>query len=485
MPDNLRITTPVPNTEGISRPNAAGDPNRAAPVNPDRVPRPDNGEETGREAGELLLNRSSVFSRFFSRLQETPGLDRTLQKLLSDAVGRQASATTAASAADPAARMPELSGPLRALVAAMAADEDGIAESLLAQQKDATLFTGPLFRLLGQISAKSGDPQFDLRLADFLKAYSGYRNAPGTTQAILKNLTDLKFSIPAPFAKRLSALMEKLSDGSGRDRIDGDLAVLKREIIPMLGEYVSKTNDHGRPRDTISMLLHNTAVLNESSRENLAGKFAQLADYCRNTLGLPDLTLEMMQVLFARAETPDPQKPQDGFQRELTNLLSHASDAKAADGIDRSTLNDITRSLLLDSSVFMPFRHVFVPAEIGGRFLFAQMWIEKTDPEEGRRSAADAVPAPKTVYLSFDIEDLGLFEASMSVVGRQVSMKLSCPPALRDFLGEIRADVSAILKRSGLTPGEVRLSSAGPQPLLPQIILQKVEERKRSVDVSV
>ncbi len=68
MPDNLRITTPVANTEGISRPNPAGDLNRPVPVNPSRVPRPDNGEETGRQAGDLLLNRSSVFSQFIRQL---------------------------------------------------------------------------------------------------------------------------------------------------------------------------------------------------------------------------------------------------------------------------------------------------------------------------------------------------------------------------------------------------------------------------------
>ena len=477
MPDNLRITTPVANTEGVSRPNPASESGRTVPIHPERVPRPGNEEDPGRQAADLLLNRSSVFGQFIRQLEQTPGLDRTLQKLLGDAAQLLPSGEAA-----PAGQA--LPAPLRALVAAMAADESGLADRLLAQQQDITLFTGPLFRLLGQISAQSGDPQFDLRLADFLKAYSGYANAAGTTQAVLKNLTDLKYSIPVAYAKQLSSLMEKLSDGSGAGRVNSDLAVLKHEIIPMLGEYVAKTNDHGKPRDTISMLLHNTAVLNDSSRGNLSAKAEQLLEYCRTALALPDLTLSMMRALFAREAASAETKKQDSFLGELTSLLSKAANGKNADGIDRAALSDISRSFLLDNSVFMPFQHLVLPAEVDGRFLFAQVWVEKADPDAAGR-AAPASPAPKSVYLSFEIQDLGYFEASVRLAGSQVNMKLSCPPALRSLHGEIRSGITEILKRNGLVPDEIRLSSGKGRPLVPEIVMQKIQERKKSVDVSV
>ena len=269
--------------------------------------------------------------------------------------------------------------------------------------------------------------------------------------------------------------------------MDADLSVLKHEIIPLLGEYEAQTNETGKPRDTISMLLHNTAILNESSSANLSTKFDQLFAYCRDTLGLPELTLSMARAFFAQELSGvrgDVQK-KDAFLEKLTSLLSGAADGKPPAGVDRAALGDISRSLLFDSSVFMPFEHLILPAQIDGRFLFAQMWIEKTDPDEARKEIAGGPPAPKTVYLSFEVEDLGRFEAAVQVTGKQVSMKLSCPPPLRSFHAEIRAGVSSILKRNGLTPGEVRLSSAQGDPQIPQILLQKIEERRRSVDVSV
>lgn len=487
MPDNLRITTPVSNgTSGITRPNQAGQTNRAAPADPGRVPKTGKDAEGGWQSADLLLS-GSVFSRFLRQLQQVPGLDRTLQKLLGDAAAKALPAEEAGQAAARGVPTGALPAPLQALVSALAADEDGLLKEAGVQREDTTLFTGPLFRLLGQISAQSGDPQLDLRLADFLKAYSGFSNASGTQEAIRGNLEALKYSIPVPFAKKLSALMEKLSAGNRTDSVDADLAVLKHEIIPLMGKYAAQMNETGKPRDTISMLLHNTAILNESSPANLSAKFDQLFAYCRDTLGLPEMTLSMARAFFAQELSGvrgDVQK-KDAFLEKLTLLLSSAAEGKPPAGVDHQALSDISRSLLFDSSVFMPFQHLVLPARIDGRFLFAQMWIEKTDPDDARRELAGGPPVPKTVYLSFEIEDLGRFEAAVRVTGRQVGIKLSCPPPLRSFHAEIRAGVSSILKRNGLTPDEVRLSSSQADPQIPQILLQKIEERRRSVDVSV
>lgn len=471
MPDNLRITTPV-NTPGeIARPNQTGEANRAVPVDPNRVPKTARDTESGWQSSDLLLS-GSVFSQFLRQLQQTPGLDRTLMRLLGDAA-----AQSAAQAGTPASAQ-NIPVPMQALVSALAADADGLMEEVRAQREDTTLFTGPLFRFLGQISAQGTDPQFDLHLANFLKAYSGFLNAQGTGESVRRNLEELKNTIPLSFAKRLLPMIAELTGDT-----DGDLAVLKHKVIPLLGEYAAKTNETGKPRDTISMLLNNTAILNDSSHANLTAKFNELYVYCRDTLNLPEMTLNMLRAFFAGELSDTHGRREDAFLTRLTSLLSGTG--KAAEGIDRTALGDITRSLLLDNSVFMPFVHLVLPAQIDGRFLFAQMWVEKTDPDKSGKEPAKAITEPKNIYLSFEIQDLGLFEAAVSVTGKQVNMRLACPPAFRNFNGEIRDGISAILKRNGLDPGEVRLSSAQSKPQIPEIILQKITERRRSVDVTI
>ncbi len=481
MPDNLRITTPISTTEGINKASPAGETPQINPVDPRRVPKTNVEEDRGGQASDLLLNRNSVYDQFVQQLQQTPGLEQTLEKLLSDAAVRQAAAT-----AVPGTSGKVLSTQLQALLDAVAVQEDGVLEDITSQRGDSTLFTGPLFKLLNQISAQSKDAQFDLRLADFLKAYTGYKTAPDATQAILANLKELKHSIPAMYAKPLSEAMEKLSQGKPEDGaryVNSDLPILKKEIIPLLSKYVTKTNDYGKSRDVISLLLHNTAVLNESSGENLAAKFDQLYHYCKETLSLPEMTTNLIQELFSQDVTGAQPKKASAFLHELTSLLAQTSEQKSSPGIDRAALSDIAHSLLLDSSVFMPFQHIFLPAMFGGRFLFAQIWVEKQDPDESRKGLAKSSKMPKNLFLTFEIQDLGYFEASVHLTGREVNMKLACPPTLKDFHGEIRSGVSEILKKNGFE-GDVRLSACA-EPTVPKIILQKIQERKHAVDVTI
>lgn len=481
MPDNLRITAPINTTEGVSKANPAGQASQINPIDPRRVPKTNVEDGRSRQAADLLLNRNSVYDQFVQQLQQTPGLEQTLEKLLNDAVVRQAAADAVPGAAGKA-----LSAPLQALMDAVAVQEDGVLEDISSQRDDATLFTGPLFKLLNQISAQSKDVQFDLRLADFLKAYTGYKTAPDATQAILANLKELKASIPVSYAKPLSDAMGKLSQGQPEDGakyVNSDLPILKKEIIPLLSKYVTKTNDYGKNRDVISLLLHNTAVLNESSGQNLAEKFDQLYRYCRETLNLPEITTDMIQNFFSQDITGAQTKKTSAFLHALTSLLTQTSESKGVPGMDRAVLNDITHSLLLDSNVFMPFQHIFLPAVLDGRFLFAQIWVEKQESDESRRGLTENSKTPKNLFLTFQIQDLGYFEASVCLTGREVAMKLACPPALKSFHGEIRSGISEILKRNGFD-GEVRLSSCA-EPKVPKVIMQKIQERKHTVDVTI
>ncbi len=218
---------------------------------------------------------------------------------------------------------PDLSGPLRALVAAMAADESGILERLLSQQKDATLFTGPLFKLLEQISAQSGDPQFDLRLADFLKAYSGFQNASGTTQAILDKSEKAEVFHSRPFAKTALATDGKAFGRKRSDHVDSDLAVLKREIIP-LPRRICRQNE--RPRQAARHDFNAAAQHRRSERKLPREPHRQVRPASELLPGQPrpagyDARHDERR-FFSRKYHPEPTKTQDRFLRGLTSLLS-------------------------------------------------------------------------------------------------------------------------------------------------------------------
>lgn len=462
MPENLRITAPIPNSDGLRGPNpVAAEPAAVNAANPARVNRPNAQEQgTDAEAMDLLLGRDSVFSRFIQQLRQTPALSETLGRLLADTAARTETAAPA---------LPQNS-PLMLLTSGVAGQKEDMLQELVFQQKNSTLFSAPLFQLLGRISERSGDFQLDLRVADFLKAFDGYFSAPHTLSSILTNLGAIEQQIAAPYAKKLIQLAEKLDTADPAS--DSNPTLLKKEILPLLSEYVSKSSDHGKMRETLSLLLHNTSILNVSSKQNLTEKFGRLEEYCSRSL--PEPTMKLMRSFYEEAVRPGPGKERSRFSEALISFLSGGEEAG----------KDICRSLLLDNSVYMPFTHIYLPAVWQGRFLFSQIWIEKRDGENSHEEPEGREKKPLSLYLTFDIQDLGYFEARVTLAGKKADIRLSCPAPLLGRSAEIASSLGRILDRDGLKAGEIRLSSSE-QPEIPGLIFQKILERKRIVDVTV
>ncbi len=245
-------------------------------------------------------------------------------------------------------------------------------------------------------------------------------------------------------------------------------------------EYMEKISDYGKPRDDISLLINNLAILESGSRANLVSSFSELLRYCKSVSHLGETEAGILQELFQKALLSRQDWPESDFFKSLVPLLSLAEGKEGKDP-DKAALRDLCSSLLLDNSVFMPFFHLFLPARIGGRSFFTEIWIEKKDPEPKKGISGIR---PSRVYLSFTIQNLGYFEASLNVSGRKVDLFLSFPPVLSRFRGQIRSDLADILMKSGLQPGSVR---TGPlkSPQIPGKIREKIYERKQTVDVTV
>jgi hypothetical protein len=472
MPENLRITAPVPNSDGILKPNPSAQSSPVEPMEPARVNRPDTQDQNADSASlNLLLGRDSVFGKFIGQFRQTPALSETLGKLLFTTARRME--------ASPGSL--QENSVLKDLASGLKAEQEGLLENLMFQQKSGSLFSGPLFRLLDHISEQAGDPQIDLRIAAFLKAFDGYSSVGETTDAILSNLDAIRQQIPPGEAEQLALLSKKLDSSDPAGSLDGNLNLLKKEILPFLSAYVSKSSDYGKVRETISLLLQNLSILNVSSRENLEAQFRQLNSYCERRVTEP--TLRLMRSFYEEAAGGETKKPENRFFESLISLLSQNGGPDAPEA-DKALCADIGRSLLLDNSVYMPFTHIFLPAVLDGRFLFAQIWVEKKESREEKSASAGLAAAPTRLYLTFTIQDLGYFEARMELTGKKVDLALSCPEKLLAQKSAIVSSLGQILVNNGLSSGNIRLSRCE-KPEVPNLILQKIMERKRMVDVTV
>ena len=89
MPDNLRISNPVPTNDGINRMTPPKQAESSIPIDPSKVVQPNTDKQQNSNLNfDLLLNRTSVFNKFLDQLRQTPELTQTLQKIVFDAFTR-------------------------------------------------------------------------------------------------------------------------------------------------------------------------------------------------------------------------------------------------------------------------------------------------------------------------------------------------------------------------------------------------------------
>lgn len=472
MPENLRITTPVPNSDGVIKPNPSAQTPLVEPMDPAKVNRPNTQEQnTDSTSLNLLLSKESVFGKFIQQLRQTPLLSETLGKILSTTI-RQLKANPSSLSENSA---------LRELVSGLNKEQGELVEDLMLQQKNSTLFSGPLFQLLDRVSQQAGDLQLDLRIASFLKAFDGFVSIKDTTNSILANLDNIRKNIPANDARQLALLCEKLNTEEPSEAVNHNLNVLKKEIIPFLSAYVSKSSDYGKMRETISLLLQNISILNISTRENLEAKFQELIRYCERHTTEPQLNL--MRSLYTDALNNNREQTDSHVFHSLLHLLSKTGSGETSE-IDQTVYGDICRSLLLDNSVYMPFTHLILPAVLHGKFLFSQIWIEKKDDRDKNSIRSASAEMPTHLYLTFDIQDLGYFEARIKLLGKKIDLSLSCPEKLLSQSRAITNSLAQILTKNGLSFGDIRLSRCE-KPEIPNLIVQKILERRQAVNVSV
>jgi len=471
MPDNLRVTAPLTSNNKIDKQQSLRE-NPVLDVAGAKKTVPPIIQNQSKEnlSAELLLSRDSAFGKFVQDLKQTPPLSETLQKLYYSASGT-------------AEKNLYAKAPFQALVRLFETAEMGkqeILSSLQFQQKNLTKFSGPLFQFFRNLSLHTNDDGLTLRLAAFLKGFDAYFSAPDTTNSILKNLDAIRAQIPLSYSNQLGLLEGKIENSHSTGEAAQNLTVLTNEIIPFLSEYVKDTNDFGKSRNNIALLLHNVGRLYISSKEDVLEKFEDLLSYSKYRFNLQDNDIAMIRGLFSNEVMKGQKKGDSSFFDALISLLSPKETPNLPE-IQQAGVRDACHSLLLDNSVYMPYVHLFLPICFDGQFALSEMWIEKNSPEE--RGAHETPSAPIRIFLRFDVRSLGVFEAAIELIQKNVRVEISYPPSFSSDKKEFCAGVQDIFRQNGFAVEAISLSDTPLQ--VNKKILSKIMERKNGFDVTI
>lgn len=472
MAEVLRVATPVT----TSNPSALNVGNAQTPEKIGATRVAEDAALTLGPDGKPITARTydagSVFQTFANRITETPDLSQTLQKLL---LGVLTSENAEAAGVTENGGVPVL---LHELAQKLNMSESDILQNILFQKDQSTGFSSGLFDVLRDITQTDTSAETTTYIGRFLKALDSFNNSGRTMDSIMTQLNNILDRMPRTYAENIKTAMGELIMEPNEQGLESNLQVLKETILPMLGKYVSTTNDLGAVRDRIQMLTQDLSRLNLSGKEELAERFTELLDYAKYNLNLPSDKLASLKQLYAQV-TERRDNPRNEFIDSLAKALTSKEGLSTT---SQSMVNDTINSLLLNRSVYMPFNHILLPFMLDGNFMFTEMWVEKDGKNAASGTADDS--ALKRVYLNFDIQGLGKFQAAIGLSGDNViDCLVNYPESIADSSEDIETDLAKIFTNNGFTVNSVKSSVDSFKTELE--ILHKIQEGRSSVDVTV
>ena len=165
---------------------------------------------------------------------------------------------------------------------------------------------------------------------------------------------------------------------------------------------------------------------------------------------------------------------------KLTEILERGINGKETGYEAKSVFANIINSLLLNESVYMPLLHLMIPADIDGKLMFSEMWIDPDDRSEGGTQEEKQTK----LFIKFDIKDVGYFEMILLSRGETVDMQLFYPERLAVHKKMIQEGISNIMERNGIHSTSL-YTDVLQTPKTISEVFPKLYERMNAVNVRI
>ena len=320
-------------------------------------------------------------------------------------------------------------------------------------------------------------------ILNFVKRYSDYSSTEHIGRSMVSLLKQISDSLPRSWRGQMAELTGRLENGLQAGNRAGNLKLLQSEILPYLGNYISRFHDMGRPRTLLSLLMLHTARYENGAEEGVMQAFRQLGGYGEMLAGLNKLDDAALWKLirendFTRAVA------QEQFSGQLAALAERALRGEC--GADaREAMQELMRALLINESVYLPLRHMILPLEWQGNTMYSEFWVDPDAPDEGQEGSKGEEGGEKIQFLfKMDIASLGFFEMTLAARKDEVDLSVYAPDSVASHAALVEEDLAEILSAHGLTGKRVRVQREE-KPLTLTEVFPDLLEGKRSINVKI
>ena len=471
MPNILRVTTPPAGLDNNvkNNPLTTNEKQIQNPVDPSKIVRSDGRGDAGdQQQTKLGLNAQSNFGNFVQQINDAPQLTQLFSTLFLQGMGNLVEAGIG----------PDLAEEIAKFMDMMKMTDTQLLDFLKNQTDGAVRYTGTFYNMLRQVMSDTQSVELKAGVLELLKQINDMSAGPHLLENIRGNLDTISKYMLRADREVVQQMMEKLDMGAvpGDTKMNADF--LKKEMIPMLGEYISKTRDFGAIRDLIGVLTFNVSRYENGNLDKLIDTFTKLLNFQGFRAKFHGVLPEKLpQILQNTSYEKATQKNE--WTEKFLDMVEYGVKGEA--GLEnKQVFQNLMNAVLLNESVYMPVLHLMLPMELNGRTMFAEMWIDPDD-ESG---AAEGEGRRTKLLIKFDIKDLGFFDVVMLYGNEKMDMYLSYPEVLADKEKEIHNALEAIMADNGITFRSLVMEKAS-EPVSISQVFPKIFERKNSINVTI
>ncbi len=470
---NIKTNNPV-SDNNLNKPKVKTE--QVAPFNvadPTRVTKAAKKDQENQTGQNLFnYNPDSVFDKFIKSLKISPVLSESAKKLL---LNRQFINQNIKND-------PVLGALFESFLQSIVMDDAEILKFLKYQQGTYTKFYGEFFDNLRELlSSYPNNKDFQTLLRNFLRSYDCFVSAEETNKSINAALKNIERNIPEMLKKPFNEMTGRLISDNSKG-IDLNLNILKNEILPFMGRYISKMNDFGPVRDYVSVLVHNIVRLEAASKDNFADSLENLFEFIRYNFDVDEKYMESLKMsLINTYELSSTVKSNsaDSFLKLLESGINNSSNP-----VNKGIMEDMAESLLFSQNVHIPLTHIFLPLNYNGMFMFSELWIGKNYEESKDKKRKQEFVQTHKVFITFDIQNVGYFETTLVLKENRLLLDIYVPSSLSDYTGKIKDDLSKILSKSNLSVSDIKVQESVRKRRFNEVF-SNLAERKSGVDVTI
>lgn len=472
MANILKVTTPPSTTYNNTikgNQNVSQAPQIKNEVNLNRIT-PRDQSESGQGLSKNAMHYDSNYNQFLENVKNNIPMSDILREIF----GASFETLVGGSATSPS-----MAKDLIEFMEMIKMDEGELPKFAKNQIDNAVGFKSAFFEMLRDMMNHTESIDFKADILKFAKRYNDMASNQRILGEIAHNLQELSKSIPRSEGIPLAQMGDALNLQSKNGDTAMNLQLLKNEILPLLSKYISRTNDLGKVRNLMSLLSLNISRYESGTKEDVLTALKTLTQYegFQSRLGGP--SDEKIALLLDKMMT-DKQNAQNPFVDKLATIIDKG--LKGQVGYEsRMAFENMARSILLNESVYMPLIYTILPAEIAGKKLFSEMWI---DPDDGNHSFYKEEDRVNRVYLRFNVEGLGNFDMIMNMQHGKVDLQLLCPDGMDKDFREIKKDISQIIEKNNLKQNNIYVEK-GAEKISLIDVFPKIKEGRNAVNVTI